>query len=324
MDYYKTLGVSREASADEIRKAYRKLARENHPDRKPGDKQAAETFKQVQQAYDVLGDQEKREQYDRYGAAFENMGRGAQAGAGAGRYGNAAGSGPVDLESIFGQGGFSGGGFNFDLNDLFGGAAAGGGSAAGGRRTRAQSRNSPGQDLRTEMTVPFHLAALGGSYEISIDKGAGVERLDVKIPAGLKDGATIRLSGQGHPGSMGGPAGDLLVTIKIASHPWFKRDGQNLLVDIPVTMTEAALGAKVDVPTLDEGVLVMSIPPGTSSGARLRLKGKGILDKASNARGDLMAVIKIVVPKQLDDAAKDLLRQFEQLAPMAPRAGLWG
>ena len=317
MDYYKILGVSREASADEIRKAYRKLARENHPDRKPGDKQAAETFKQVQQAYDVLGDQEKREQYDRYGAAFENMGRGGGP-QGGGRYTQSGGSGPVDLESLFGQGGFGGGGFDF--SDLFGG----GGGGTGGRRSRTQSRTAPGQDLKTDMTVPFHLAALGGNYDITIDKGAGPERLEIKIPAGLKDGATIRLAGQGHPSSMGGPAGDLLITIKVAPHPWFKRDGNNLLVDIPVTIAEATLGAKVDVPTLDEGIVVLSIPPGTSSGARLRLKGKGVFDKATGGRGDQFAVVKIVVPKQIDENAKELLRQFDQATPMSPRTGMWG
>jgi curved DNA-binding protein len=317
MDYYKILGVSREASADDIRKAYRKLARENHPDRKPGDKQAAETFKQVQQAYDVLGDQEKREQFDRYGAAFENMGRGG-AQAGGGRYGSSGGSGPVDLESIFGQGGFGGAGFDF--SDLFGGGGAAGGS---GRRGRGQSRATPGQNLQTEMTVPFNLAALGGTYEISLDKGAGVERLDVKIPAGLKDGATIRLAKQGYASQTGGPAGDLLVTVKIASHPYFKREGNNLLVDIPVTIGEAVLGGKIEVPTLDDGIVVLTLPAGTSSGARLRLKGKGLFDKPGGTRGDQFAVVKIVVPKQTDDAAKDLIRQFDQSAPLMPRAGMW-
>ncbi len=314
MDYYKVLGVSRESSADEIRKAYRKLSRDNHPDRKPGDKQAEETFKQVQQAYDVLGDPEKREQYDRYGSAFQNMGTGPNP---RGRSGGHQ-SGPVDFESMFGQGGFGGSGFSFDLEDIFGPGASRKGAAE-----RTGRRPAKGQDIKTDMSVPFHLAARGGTYELALDKGQGVERLDVKIPAGLNDGSTIRLAGQGALGQGGASPGDLLVTIHIAPHPYFKREGNNLILEAPISIIEATLGAKIDVPTLDEGTVVVSVPPGTSSGARLRLKGKGILDRQTKQAGDQLIALKIVAPKSLPDNAIELLKSFEQLVPQHPRETLW-
>jgi DnaJ-class molecular chaperone len=289
-DYYKTLGVSREASADEIRKAYKKLAKKYHPDAKPDDKEAAATFKKVQEAYDVLGDTEKREQYDRYGAAFQGAGRGPASGTWTTQTG---GAGPIDLESIFGG--------QIDLNDILGGAFGRGGRSAGTQRggRRRQPQSQKGEDIHHEIEVPFQVAALGGSHGIQLTRESGTERLTVKIPAGVENGSVIRLAGQGSPGFGGGPAGDLLLTIKVAPHPWFRREGRDLLLDVPITPAEGALGAKVEVPTLSEGDVSVTVPAGTSSGRKLRLRGKGIRDAKSGATGDQYVVVKIVVPKEL-------------------------
>lgn len=305
-DYYKVLGVSRTASQDEIRKAYKRLARENHPDRNPDDKAAAERFKQVQEAYSILGNEEKRKQYDQFGhAPFTGGGPGFQGGG----WRTAPGGGP-DFSELFGE--------QFDLGDLFGGAFRGG-AQAGPRRPRPRK----GQDIETQMEVAFQTAALGGKHEIVLHRDGAAERIDIKVPPGVNDGGTIRLAGEGQPGTAGGPPGDLFVRVKVAPHPYFRREGRNLLIDVPITPSEAALGAKVDVPTLNEGNVVMTVPPGTSSGAKLRLRGKGIPDPKGGAPGDQIVVIKITVPKQLSEEAKSLYEQLAQAAPHSPRAGLW-
>lgn len=307
-DFYKTLGVSREATTDEIRKAYKKLARENHPDSKPGDQQAAQRFKEIQEAYAVLGDAEKREQYDRYGAAFRDGGRGPFQQTWTGGAG-----GPVDFSDLFGGG--------IDLGDLFGGAAGGGGFRGAGRQP--QPRPQKGEDVRLDIEVPFQIAAEGGSHGVSLRRGDKTERITVKIPPGVDTGSVIRLGGQGHPGVHGGPAGDLKLTVKASPHPYFKRDGANLLLEVPITPTEAALGAKVDVPTLTEGNVTLTIPPGTSSGAKLRLRGKGVIDQKTKQRGDQLVVAKVVVPTELSERAEQLFRDLAEAAPQSPRDGLW-
>jgi curved DNA-binding protein len=311
-DYYKTLGVSRTATKEEIRKAYKKIARENHPDVKPDDKAAGERFKQATEAYEVLGDEDKRKQYDQFGAAYRHAG-----GAAGSPFGQRGGSGPIDLSDLFGG--------EFDLGDLFGGGAGGG--FRGGFRRGAGPQRGPqpmrGQDIRTVIQVPFHVSAVGGSHDITIQRGGEIEKLEVKIPAGIKPGGALRLSGKGEPGRNGGAAGDLLVTVEIAAHPYFRREGNNVLVDLPLTLTEAALGAKVDVPTLTGEQVTLTIPPGTPSGARLRLKGKGFPDQKSKQPGDQFVVVKIVPPKGLSDSARELLQQFANEVPQAPREGLW-
>lgn len=306
-DYYKVLGVSRGASAEEIRKAYKKLAREYHPDRRPNDKSAAERFKQIQEAHEVLSDPEKREQYDRYGSAFRGAGREPTGQA----WTSPGGAGPIDLNDLFGGGAV-------DLEDLFGGAF-GGGFGRGPRQPRAMK----GQDVRTTVTVPFTTAALGGSYDLHLTRDGRSETLTVKIPAGIADGGVIRLAGEGQPGVAGGPAGDLLVTVHVASHPYFRREGNNLFVEVPVTPTEAALGAKVDVPTLSEGNVVLTIPSGSSSGTKLRLRGKGVPDQRTKQPGDQIVTLKIVVPRELSERAKELYRELAEAAPQNPRARLW-
>lgn len=303
-DYYDVLGVKKQATADEIRKAYRKLSRENHPDVKPDDKAASEKFKQVQEAYGVLGDAEKRGQYDRFGPAFQQAG-----GQGGGpSYQWQGGAGPIDLGDLFGDGGI-------DIGDLFGGR----GGFGGGRRG---PRPMKGKDLRTNLTVPFLVAVEGGQHEVSVSRAGKIERISVKVPAGVVDGNTIRLAGEGQPGTAGGPPGDLLLTTRVAPHPYFRRDGNNLSVDVPVTPTEAALGSKVEAPTLAEGRVLVTLPAGTSSGRRLRLRGKGAPDRKTGTRGDLYVVAKIVVPESVTDQQRELYQQLGEL-DRDPRVGLW-
>ncbi len=298
-DFYQVLGVSKNSSEAELKKAYRKLSRENHPDSKPNDKAAAEKFKQVQEAYSVLSDSEKRQKYDRFGhAAFQGGGRGG---------GSPFGGGQVDLSDLFG-----GGGGGFDFGDLFGG---------GGGRRAARSRK--GQDVETTIDVPFTTAAEGGSYSLTINTSGKPEQITARIPAGVDSGSVIRLSGQGHPGMGGGPNGDLMVKIRVAPHPYFRRDGANLLVDVPISLTEAALGAKVDVPTLSEGLVTVTVPAGSASGTRLRLRGKGIINRKTNDPGDLYAILQIVVPKNLDDRSRELLEEFAKLHPENLREDRW-
>jgi DnaJ-class molecular chaperone len=307
-DYYKTLGVSKSATADEIRKAYKKLSKKYHPDANK-DKDAPERFKQVQEAYDVLQDPQKRKQYDQFGQVFPGGGPQGQPFPWAG---GQAGAGPIDLGDLFGGGG------QIDLEQIFGGAFGGG---AGGRQSRRAPRR--GDDVEVDVEIPFHIAVNGGNYDLGLDRGGRPERLSVKIPEGVDSGSVVRLAGQGHPGPNGGPGGDLLVRIRVAPHPWFRREGNNLLVDLPVTITEAALGARVEVPTLSEGMVVVTIPPGTSSGAKLRLRGKGVLDRHTKERGDEFAVVKIVAPRRPGERAVELLKELASVEPQSPRGGLW-
>ena len=303
-DYYKTLGVSKSASDDEIRKAYRKLAKQYHPDRNPDDASAAEKFKEIGEAYSVLSDKEKRAQYDRFGKAFQHAG-----GAAGGQGPWPGGAGPIDLGDLFGG--------ELDLGDLFGGGG-------GRRRQTRQPRPSAGQNIEMEAEIPFNMAAEGGSYGVPIRRPDGsTERISVKIPAGVQDGAKIRLSGQGHPGQFGGPAGDVLLKLKISPHPYFRREGNNLLIDVPISPAEAVLGAKVEVPTLSGERVTLTIPPGTSSGGKLRMSGLGVTDRKTGTKGDQLVVVKIVVPKNADDESRKLYEQLRDLNTHQPREGLW-
>jgi DnaJ-class molecular chaperone len=266
-----------------------------------------------------LSDQEKRALYDRHGrAAFEGM----------------AASGPranaTEWASRFGDAGFE----NIDISDLIGSFRdAGHGEAAGGPsifedlmgrvRGSRPGRQRAGRTLEAHLTVPFLTAVRGGETTIQLQRGSGnPESLVVKIPPGIDTGSKLRLKGQGEPGPKGTPAGDLTITIEVEPHAFFKREGQNLSVEVPISVSEAILGARIDVPALD-GMKSLTIPPGSSSGLKLRLKGQGIPAAAGKPGGDLFVVLRIVVPKTIDAASRRLIEEFSELNPQHPRAGLW-
>lgn len=305
-DYYQTLGVSRSATADEIKKAYRKLAKKFHPDANPDDSGAQQKFAEITEAYEVLSDEDKRRKYDQFGQNWN-------------KFGGAGGGNP--FEGFNGRGGS--GGVQFDLDDILGGMFGGGGGGFGGGGRR-QPRAQKGQNVDVEIHVPFQVGVEGGEHELTLQTSGKTERLTVRVPAGIDDGGKIRLAGQGYPGTGGGAAGDVIVTVRVSPHPWFRREGNNLLVEVPVTPTEAAIGGRIDVPTLTEGTIVLTIPPGTSSGAKLRIRGKGVPDRKTKERGDQLVVIKIASPKNLTDEVKALFEQIAELAPQNPRSGLWG
>jgi len=307
-DYYNVLGVSKTASEDEIQKAYRKLARKYHPDLHADkeDKErdrAKQQFQKVQQAYDVLSDPKKRQMYDQMGPGFEQM-SGANPFGGAGG-GSPFGAGGIDISQLFGGGarGGGGGGFEDILRQMGGSGAAG---PQGGRRPGP----SKGGDIEQEITVPFAVSVLGGQHQLSLQQRDGsVERIEVKVPAGIEPGKKIRLRGQGQPGAGGGPRGDLLIKVHVAPHPSYTRKGLNLNVTVPITLMEAAEGAKIDLPT-PHGTVSLKVPPGSSSGKLLRLKGMGI--KGKDRSGDLLATLQISVPSEVSAEDLGVLKQLNE------------
>ena len=414
-DYYSTLGVKRGATAEEIRKAFRKLARKYHPDVNPNDKRAEEKFKEISEANDVLSDAKKRKVYDQFGFYSDNIdpaaaeaaargGYGAGFGGGfpGGAYTGGARGGRGGQEVPFDFGGFdfsdfqssgghgrpgaqeqAGGGFGGSFKDIFGGIFSGGHKAARGPR--------PGTDLEYQVSVDFWSAVRGGVARLEIQrqevcpackgksttgggtecpechgtgqvtqmggrmkfniqcprcggtgklqsgcptcKGEGVvvrsEPLEFRIKPGTRDGQRIRLAGKGNAGTDGGAAGDLYLIVKVGTHPVFTRVGDDIHVTVPVTMTEAALGAKIDVPTIDTheggGRTQLKIPPGTQTGQKLRLREKGVPSASrEGVRGDEIVEVKIVVPRVQDERSKEILRELAKLNPQDPRAELLG
>jgi DnaJ-class molecular chaperone len=319
-DHYATLGVSKSASPEDIQKAYRKLARKYHPDMNPDDESAKKKFQEVQSAFEVLSDADKRKRYDQFGPDFEHMG-GGPAGGGRGGWRYTTSSGPQtypfdvnDFGDIFGSGGGvdteGGGGFA----DLFKHLNRG----RGGRRAAAAVR---GEDIRHEMEVPFATAVLGGEAAISVQRADGnVETIKVRIPAGIDDGKKIRLRGQGGQGSGNAQAGDILLTIHVSPHPHFRRIGNRLEVRVPITLAEAAQGGKIDVPT-PHGVVTLTLPPNTSSGKRLRIKGQGV-QPANQPAGDLFAEIQVVLPSDLSETERQQLAEISNRYPQHPRSEL--
>ncbi|MBC24264.1 MAG: molecular chaperone DnaJ [Phycisphaerae bacterium] len=308
-DYYEVLGISRGASADEIRAAHRKLARKYHPDINKED-DASEKFNEIQEAYDVLSDQEKRAAYDQFGHA------GAQAsGHPGGHAGQSAAWSQVDpetFESIFGDM-FSGGGFS-------GGRSAGAGPFGGGYQQPRQ-QPSKGGNIDHEITIPFTTAVEGGTQSVRMRSADGeLESIDVKIPKGISDGAKLRVKGKGGPGAFGGPAGDMIIKVRIAPHPWFRKEGLDLVIEIPVTITEATLGGSIKVPLLS-GTANVRVPAGCSSGRRIRVKGQGITDSKGRT-GDYIAIIRIEAPDR-DDLDKKDVDALESMGERLknPRAG---
>ncbi len=321
-DYYKTLGVSRSASDEEIQKAYRKLARKYHPDLSDDKKAAKENFQKVQHAYDVLSDPKKRQLYDQLGPDFDRAG-----GFNPYQGGAAPGGMEVDLEQIFGKGrgGEGPGGFDEILRQVFGGAGPQpgpqAGSQFGGGPFGPRPQPTRGQDIEQEITIPFATSILGGKHQVSLKRSSGkVENITITIPAGIQQGKKIRLRGQGQSLPTGGPRGDLFVKVNIASHPIYKRQGSNLLVDVPVTVTEAALGAKIDLGT-PHGTVTLTVPPGSNSGKLLRMKGMGV-KSGKGTDGDLIAELQIVLPAKIDDADRQLFEQLGNSYQIDPRSGL--
>jgi curved DNA-binding protein len=322
-DHYEALGVPRDASEEDIRAAYRRLARKNHPDvnKEPG---AEDRFKEISEAYDVLRDPEKRAQYDRFG---DNWRAASAAGArGGGRPGGAAGAGggAGPGGGGFGYDDFGGGGFedvrvdfgDGDIGDLFEGLFGRGGARRGGRGPRGgfEGFSMRGGDQEAVLELSLEEAAHGGHRRITLGDGRDFE---VDIPPGVRDGQRIRLAGQGEPGPGDGPPGDLFLRVRIRKHPRFRLDGNDLYVDLPVAPWEAALGASVEVPTLD-GTARVNVPPGSSSGRRLRLRGEG-MPGPGDASGDLYAVVKIMVPKKLSKKERELFERLRDVSKFDPR-----
>lgn len=299
-DPYKELGVAKGASADEIKKAFRKLAKELHPDKNPGDKAAEERFKRITAAFDLLGDAEKRAKYDR--GEIDADGREQFRGFGGGHPG---GGGRQGGFAGFGGSGGRGGFEDIDLEELFG--AFGGGRAAG----RGGFGGGKGQDVRATLDISLEDSIAGTTRRIQFSDG---RMLDVAIPKGASEGQVIRLKGQGAPGR-GGQAGDALIELKIAPHPVFKRDGADLTMDLPVSVPDAVLGGKIPVPT-PEGAVMMTIPKGSNSGKVLRLKGRGAY--AGGKRGDLLAKLAVTLPETPDDELIRFATEWRDKRPYKP------
>ncbi|MHA6288278.1 DnaJ C-terminal domain-containing protein [Maricaulis sp. CAU 1757] len=292
-DPYKTLGVSKTATADEIRKAYRKLAKELHPDANPGNKAAEERFKRVSQAFKLLSDPEKRAEYDT--AARAGFGAGMGGGRGGfrqSRHGGRAG-GAADFSDIFS-----------DLFTDFGGA----------QQQRPQPRKGP--DARYKLTLDFMQAAKGGKHRVTLPGG---RTLDVAVPSGASEGQVLRLRGQGEPSPTGGPSGDALIELAVSEHKHFSRDGDDVRLELPISIKEAALGAKVRAPTID-GPVDVRVPAGASSGTQLRLRGKGFAN-AKGKRGDQIIRLIVSLPSS-DDALKDFLATWQPPEGYDPRKGM--
>jgi molecular chaperone DnaJ len=382
-DYYETLGVKRGASEDDVRKAYRRLARKYHPDLNPGDKAAEDRFKQLQEAYDVLSEPKKRQMYDQFGFYSEN--------------GFPQGGPQPEGGQPFGFG-FEG----FDFSDMFGGAGSKRGApreeepGGGGRFTdifgqffnkagRAQKQPEKGADLEYTLNVDFWRSVKGTQAKLNIARqeqcpgcagsgqtggsnalcatcnGSGSvmqqagamrfnlscpkcegtgrvrnacpqcrgdgrvttsEPVEVRIPQGVQSGDRLRVPGKGNAGSMGGAAGDLYITVRVDPHPFFRRDGDDIVIQVPVTVWEAALGTKIEVPTLD-GRALLKIPQGTQSGQKFRLRERGVFNARKNKRGDEIVEVTVQAPKAQDERTREILRELSQMHTEDPRAEMW-
>jgi DnaJ-class molecular chaperone len=311
-DYYEVLGVTRSADADEIKRAHRRLVRQYHPDVNKNSSAATERFKEIQEAYDVLSDPEKRKQYDQFGHAGPPP-------PGAGDAWEAFRRGPGGSRTRTWD---SGGGVSvedFDFGDLFdqffGGRGPAGSPHPGAGRTGSRATER-GADIEYPITLSFEDAARGRTLPLQIRRGGKVESIEVKVPAGVNDGSRVRIKGKGDRGP-GGQHGDLYIIVHVQAHPFYRRDGLDVLLELPISLYEALLGTKVSVPTLD-GPVMLTVPAGTSSGAKLRIKGRGI--ERGSERGDQHVVIRIIVPRELDDEDRELVERLQRKRPVDARA----
>ncbi len=319
-DPYQILGVSRSASADDIRKAFRKLAKANHPDVNPGNAAAEERFKRVSAAFDILGDPEKKTKFDR--GEIDADGRESMRGFGGGSPFGGGGSpfgarnagrraGPGGGPGGGAGAGFGGGDFDDILAEMFGNRAGAGAGPQGGFGARGPVK---GDDLRLRLEIDLEEAIKGGPKRISLPSGA---TLDLTIPAAARDGQTLRLRGKGEAGRQGGPTGDALIELAIRPHPLYRRDGADLSMDLPISVPDAILGARVDAPTPD-GPVSLTVPPRANSGQTLRLKGRGATD-AQGRRGDLLARLVVMLPDMPDEALEAFAREWRDKRPYLPR-----
>ena len=327
-DYYDILGVTRSADRDAIKKAYRQLARKWHPDVNKSE-DAQKRFSEIQEAYDVLSDEEKRKQYDRFGHVGVGAGSPGTSGpgGGGGAYsrswdsgswgvgGGGPGAGGADIGSIF--------------EELFGGGrrqrhqTEGGGSPFGfdpraGATRGANRAPRPGEDLQHVVEITFNTAIRGGKEHLRFSSGDQSEVIDVTIPPGVEDGTKLRIRGKGHPGAAGGTPGDLILTVRVGKHPYYRRDGLNILLDVPITIAEAVLGTTVTVPTI-KGQVGIKIPAGAQPGQKLRIPKHGIVGK-DGATGDFHAVINVVIPTDLSESDVEAVRSLGSHLP-SPRTG---
>jgi curved DNA-binding protein len=302
-DYYNVLGVRRDASDKEIKQTYRRLARQYHPDVNPGDVSAEQKFKEISEAYSVLSHPDSRKKYDRFGhQAFAN------------------GFDP----SFARDGGFGGGQTN--VKDFFAGRTSFDGLSSileelwGGGRQRTQQTPMPGQDLEQTVELSFEEAVRGTTAQVQvIRRDGGTERLQVKIPPGVDTGSKVRVAGKGESGRYSGPSGALYLVIRVRPHAYFTRQGSDILCDVPVTLTEVLLGAKIEVPTID-GKTTMTLPTGTQNGRQFRLRGKGVPALHGGGQGDHYVTVQVVLPEKLDVRSRELLEEFAARNPLQPRA----
>jgi curved DNA-binding protein len=293
-DYYKTLGVDKNSTAGDIKKAYRKLAMKYHPDHAKGDKAAEEKFKKITEAYAVLSDPEKRKQYDTFGSADFQQ-----------RYSQEDIFRNFDLGNIFKEFGFGGGGFSTGDNGVR--FSFGGGSPFGAGRQR---RAVKGSDLVYELPVNLREVASGTSKTVTFEHQGGRENISVKIPKGMLDGKKLRLAGKGDPSPYGGPPGDLYIQVKLLDDPLFKTDHYDLIIYRDIKLTQAILGGQISVPTLDGGELSLKIPPGTRHKTKMRLAGHGLPHMNGAGQGDLYVIVLVDIPKHLTKEQKKLVAQL--------------
>lgn len=309
MEYYEILGLSKGASAQEIKKAYRKLALKYHPDKNGGDKAAEEKFKEISEAYAVLSDTEKKKQYDTYGSADFHQ-----------RYSQEDIFRNFNMDDIlkqFGFGGSNGGGGSYRMNmgggspfsDIFGHAAGGAGGCGGSCHQQAPPK---GQDLTYQLSVSLEEVLHGAEKSIALRANGGNKSVNVKVPKGIEAGKKLRLRGKGGQAPPGGVAGDLFLKVDITPHKQYEREGDNLIFNRKIPFSQACLGAKVDVETLDGKKFKVNVPAGVQEGAKLRLKGHGLPSGSRNGRGDLFVKVGVNIPKDLDECQRETIAKLQE------------